>query len=158
MPPLAIEATRCSTSMGIPEACALAMNWSAMAPSAMLMPPEADPVMPASAVTEIASLTRGFGIAFRPSATVRKPAREAMTAPKPYSEAVFIVASRDPLMAGLALSAKDVTTGRHARAKTLRIPTSRAPSTAQMAVLAATGTLTGLAAPTTAGLNETDSP
>ncbi len=42
MPPLAIEATRCSTSMGIPEACALAMNWSAMAPSAMLMPPEAD--------------------------------------------------------------------------------------------------------------------
>ena len=39
-----------------------AMNVSAMAASAMLMPPEADPVMPASEVTVTASLTSGSGI------------------------------------------------------------------------------------------------
>jgi hypothetical protein len=65
MPPEAIEATRCSTSIGMPAAWALAMKVSAIAASAMLMPPEAEPVMPASAVTVTASLTSGFGIAQR---------------------------------------------------------------------------------------------
>ena len=55
-------------------ALAAAMNVSAIAASAMLMPPDADPVMPASAVTVIASLTSGLGIAFSASAdTVMNP-------------------------------------------------------------------------------------
>ena len=45
MPPLAMAATRCSTSSGIPAAWAEATKLSAIAASAMLMPPEAEPVM-----------------------------------------------------------------------------------------------------------------
>ncbi len=44
------------------------MNVSAIAASAMLMPPDADPVMPASTVTLIASLISGLGIALSASA------------------------------------------------------------------------------------------
>jgi hypothetical protein len=104
MPPEAIAATRCNTSIGMPAAFALAMKVSAMAASAMLMPPEAEPVMPANAVTVTASLTSGLGIASA-LATTRKPGRAAMTAPKPYSEAVFIDASKAPPMADLVPSA-----------------------------------------------------
>ncbi len=68
MPPLAMEATRCSTSSGIFAASAAAMNVSDIAASAMLMPPEAEPVMPASTVTLIASLMSGLGIALSASA------------------------------------------------------------------------------------------
>ena len=55
MPPLAIEATRCSTSIGMPDALAASMNCCDNAASAILSPPEAEPVMPASEVTLIAS-------------------------------------------------------------------------------------------------------
>jgi hypothetical protein len=48
MPPEAIEATRWKTSSGMPAALALAMKVSDIAASAMPMPPEAEPVMPAS--------------------------------------------------------------------------------------------------------------
>ena len=57
----------------MPAAWALAMKVSAMAASAMPMPPEAEPVMPASEVTVIASLISGLGIAESASATTRKP-------------------------------------------------------------------------------------
>ena len=62
MPPLAIDATRCKTSSGIFAASAAAMNVSDIAASAMLMPPDADPVIPASTVTLMASLISGLGI------------------------------------------------------------------------------------------------
>ncbi|MNV66221.1 hypothetical protein D3C71_1589650 [compost metagenome] len=39
------------------------------------------------------------------SASTRKPGRDAITAPKPYSEAVFIAASKAPLTALLLPSA-----------------------------------------------------
>jgi hypothetical protein len=44
-------------------------------------------------------LTSGLGIALSAFATTRKPGRAAITAPKPYSEAVFIEASKAPPMA-----------------------------------------------------------
>ena len=102
MPPLAMAAMRCRTSSGMPAACAAAMKLSAIVARAMLMPPEADPVMPASAVTVTASLTSTPGIAFSPSATTRKPGSAAMTAPKPYSDAVLVAASSAPRDRGLA--------------------------------------------------------
>ena len=52
------------------------MKVSAIAASAMLMPPEAEPVMPASTVTVIASLTSGLGIARSALATTQE-ARQA---------------------------------------------------------------------------------
>ncbi|MNY23140.1 hypothetical protein D3C86_1567910 [compost metagenome] len=96
MPPLAMAATRCSTSRGMLAALAAAMRLSDIAARAMLMPPEAEPVMPASRVTVIASLTSGLGMLFSASASTRKPGKDAITAPKPYSEAVFIAASMAP--------------------------------------------------------------
>ncbi len=62
MPPLVMANTRCSTSSGICAAFALAMNVSDMAASAILMPPDVDPVIPASELTEIAALMSGFGM------------------------------------------------------------------------------------------------
>jgi hypothetical protein len=58
-----------------------------------------DHELPASVVTVTASLTRGLGIAARASRITRNPGNEAMTAPKPYSEAVFIEASSEPATA-----------------------------------------------------------
>ena len=81
------------------------MKVSAIAASAMLMPPDAEPVMPASAVTVIASLTSGSGW-LSALATTRKPGSAAITAPKPYSDAVFIDASSAPPMADFVPSAK----------------------------------------------------
>ena len=103
MPPLAMDAIRCSTSSGIPADWAPATKLSAIVASAMLMPPEAEPVMPASAVTVIASLTSTPGIAFSPSAMTRNPGSAAMTPPKPYSEAVLVAASSAPAIAVLLL-------------------------------------------------------
>jgi hypothetical protein len=144
MPPLAIDATRWSTSNGMPAAVAAALNSSAMAASAMLMPPEAEPVMPASVVTVIASLTSGFGIARSPSAMTRKPGRAAITPPKPYSDAVFMAASSEPLTAARVPSAKRWLTGLKAKTSTVRMPRSSAPSTAQIAATEATFVCTGL--------------
>ena len=53
----------------------------------------------------MASLISGFGIAFSASATTRNPGRPAITAPKPYSEAVFIEASSAPPTAAFVPSA-----------------------------------------------------
>ena len=66
------------------------MNVSDIAASAMLMPPEAEPVMPASTVTLMASLISGLGMALSASAITVKPGSSAITPPKPYSDAVFI--------------------------------------------------------------------
>ena len=62
----------------------------------MLIPPEAEPVIPASTVTLIASFNSGLGMAARAFDSTRKPGRAAITAPKPYSEAVFIAARIAP--------------------------------------------------------------
>src|SRR5690625_6819743 len=70
-----------------------------MAARAMPSPPEADPVMPASEVTVTASCTSGLGMECSASATMRNPGSAAITAPKPYSDAVFMPASRAPLTA-----------------------------------------------------------
>src|SRR3546814_18988296 len=84
----------------------------------MLMPPDAEPVMPASTVTVIASLTSGLGIEPSASATTRKPGRAAITAPKPYSEAVFIDASHAPPSAFSVSSAKLARNGFNAKTLT----------------------------------------
>ncbi|MCY1298192.1 hypothetical protein D9M70_476660 [compost metagenome] len=111
------------------------------------MPPEAEPVMPASVVTVMASLTSGLGIDLRASATTRKPGRPAITAPNPYSEAVFMEASNEPPTAALDPSANFWLTGLKANTSTARIPTSSAPSTAQIAATLDTSVVTGLAEP-----------
>jgi len=69
---------------------AAAMKLSAIVASAMLMPPEADPVMPASAVTVMASLTSTPGIACMPCAITRKPGSAAITLLKTAAVAVAI--------------------------------------------------------------------
>ena len=67
MPPLAIDGDAMQDLQRDFAASAAAMNVSDIAASAMLMPPEADPVMPASIVTVIASLTSGLGMALSAS-------------------------------------------------------------------------------------------
>src|SRR5207247_11090266 len=62
-----------------------------------------------------------------------KPGSDAVTRPKPYSDAVFIEASSEPATAALVPSAKLVITVLKAKAITDRMPTSSAPSTAQIA-------------------------
>src|SRR5690606_3004875 len=136
-----------------PAACALAMKVSAIAASAMLMPPEAEPVIPASAVTVTASLTSGSGMAPSALATTRKPGSAAITAPKPYSEAVFIEASSAPPMADFVPSAKLAITGFQANTRIVAMPTSSAPCTAQIAATLGTSCTTGAGSPTTAGTN-----
>src|ERR1700754_1203348 len=115
---------------------AAAMNSPDIAASAMLIPPDADPVMPASVVTVTASLIRGLGIAERASLITRNPGSDAITAPKTYSEAVFIEATSDPQTAALLPSANFSATVRNAKTKTVRMPISSAPRTAQMATIA----------------------
>ena len=60
------------------------MNWSAIAASAMLMPPEAEPVMPASAVTVTASFKADWG-----SPRARCDDKEAWQRRDHAAEAVF---------------------------------------------------------------------
>ncbi len=52
MPPLGIAATRCGTSIGMLAARAPSMNKPDIGASAMRMPPDAEPVMPASELTD----------------------------------------------------------------------------------------------------------
>ena len=113
----------------------------------MLIPPEADPVIPASTVTLIASLIRGLGIARSASAIAVKPGSSAITPPNPYSDAVFSEASSAPATAALLPSANRASTGRQANANTVNIPSSKAPSTAQMAATLETWVTIGLAVP-----------
>ena len=121
------------------------MKVSAIAASAMLMPPDADPVMPASALMLTASLMSGLGIVLSVSAMSRKPGSAAITPPKPYSDAVFIDASSEPATADLVPSANFDVTGFQARAITVRMPRMSAASTAQIAVALLTSVTIGLA-------------
>src|SRR3954447_5597785 len=119
-------------------AFAAAMNSPDIAARAMLMPPEAEPVMPASTVTVTASLTSGLGIALSAAETAAKPGNSAITPPNPYSDAVLSDASKAPATAALLPSGNFASTGRQAKAITVRIPIIRAPSTAQIAATDAT--------------------
>src|SRR3546814_14501911 len=110
--------------------------------------------MPASTVSVIASLTSGLGIAPSASATTRKPGRAAINAPKPYSEAVFIDASNATQIAFFVPSAKLARTGFHANTITVRMTTSTATSTAQIAAIVATSCTHGPALPTQAGTKD----
>ena len=102
----------------MPTAFAASMKSFDIAASAIDMPPDAEPVMPASEVTVTASRTSGLGIAPSASRMARKPGREAITPPKPYSVAVFIAASSAPATAALLPSAKVLDSGRKASRKT----------------------------------------
>ncbi|MNH23466.1 hypothetical protein D3C79_833630 [compost metagenome] len=128
-------------------ALAAAIKLSDIAARAMLMPPEAEPVMPASRVTVIASLTSGLGMARSASASTRNPGSEAITAPKPYSEAVFIAASKAPLTALLLPSARRFLIAPKPATSTSRMPSSNAASTAQIAVSLAISVCTGVLMP-----------
>src|SRR5882757_6407562 len=136
----------------MPASWAFWMNVSAMAASAMLRPPDAEPVMPDRIVVVTASLMSGLGMDFRALAIARKPGKAAMTAPKPYSEAVFIVAKSEPAIADFEPSANFAATGFHAKRKTLRMPTSKAPSTAQIAATLETSCTIGARLPAAARL------
>ena len=114
--------------------------------------------MPAREVTVTASLTSGFGIEPRAFDTTRKPGREAMTAPKPYSDAVLVAASMAPAIALLEPSAKFLNTGFQAKMNTVRMPRISAPSTAQIAASLAVSCTTGGSLPMTAGSNEVCGP
>src|SRR4029453_2396176 len=118
-----------------------------MAASAMPGPPEADPVTPASVVTVTASFTRGLGIFWRAVRIIRNPGRAAMTAPKPYSEAVLTDARSEPEIADFDPSANFSRTRRDAKARTVRIPPISAPSTAQIDLTDDTSVMMGLAMP-----------
>jgi hypothetical protein len=56
-------------------------------------------------------------------------------------------ASKAPPMAALVPSANRWVTGRHANASTVRIPTSNAPCTAQIAATEVTSVISGFAMP-----------
>src|SRR4029079_18358677 len=118
-----------------------------IAASAMLMPPDAEPVMPASTVTLIASLISTLGIDRSASDTAVKPGKSAITPPNPYSDAVLREANRAPATAALLPSANFAITGRQANANTVNIPSSNAPSTAQIAATLETWVTIGLAVP-----------
>ncbi len=91
-------------------------------------------------------------------ATIKKPGSAAITAPKPYSDAVFMAARSAPAIASLVPTAKLVMTGFQANAMTDRMPTSSAPSTAQMATTDEICCTTGAFVPITAGSKEWLSP
>src|SRR5262245_65946267 len=99
----------------MPAAWAAARNSSAIAASAMLMPPDADPVTPASVVTVIAWFTGGSGITLSALRITRKPGNAAITAPKPYSDAVLTPASSAPPTAAFVPSANLRITGPNAQ-------------------------------------------
>lgn len=111
----------------------------------MLIPPEAEPVIPANVVTVIASLTNGFGIFSRLAAIAVNPGNRAITAPKPYSDAVFNEASNAPATAALLPSAKLRNTLLNANTNTVKIPVISASSTAQIATSLPLSTTIGLA-------------
>ena len=96
-----------------------------------------------SKLAVMASFNSGLGMAFNASLITRNPGNAAMTAPKPYSDAVFIAASSAPEMAVLVPSANCRLTDVHANNSTVRMPSSRAPSTAQIAVIDATSAVIG---------------
>ncbi|MNP43581.1 hypothetical protein D3C76_1374070 [compost metagenome] len=74
----------------------------------------------------IASLTSGSGMLLSQSARTRKPGSDAITAPKPYSDAVFIAASNEPLTALLLPSANLPRIAWKPNTSTTMMPTSSA--------------------------------
>ena len=108
------------------------MNVSDRAAKAMLNPPEAEPVMPASVVVVIASLTSvpGMNFSIRQLPGTRQGRNDR-------AEAVFRGrihrGQQVPETADLEPSANRCATDDHARIRTLKMPTSKAPSTAQIA-------------------------
>src|SRR3954467_1683816 len=146
IPPQAIAATRCRTSNGMCAATAAALNCPAIAASARLRPPEAEPVIPASAVTAIASLTSGFAIAFIADWMATNPGSAAITAPNPNSDAVFNVASRQPVIASWLAFANDALTRDQANTTTVAMPRSSAASTAHTPICRDTSSTSGVAA------------
>ncbi len=114
-----------------------------MAASAILMPPEAEPVIPASELTDTAALTSGLGMLLSASLTTRKPGSAAITPPKPYSDAVFNDASSAPATAALVPLAKRSRIRVKAVSITSTMPSSSAPSTAQMPTTALIDVVTG---------------
>ena len=137
-----------------------AMKVSDIAASAMLMPPEAEPVMPAS---------DGNGNRFidqrirewraSASAMTRKPGNAAMTAPKPYSDAVFIDASKAPPTAALLPSANFSITVFPAKTKTVSDTDQQRPFDGpdRGDGLGSAGP-PGATLPITAGMKDVDSP
>ena len=120
--------------MGIPKLEAAAIYVSLIEARAILIPPEADPVTPAKVVIVTASLTSGSWIAeAKPSFKDLNPGKAAITPPKPYSEAVFRVASNAPAIDRLIRALKFTLILRNARPITTIIPINKAASTAQIA-------------------------
>ena len=104
-----------------------------MAASAMLMPPDAEPVMPASELTETAAFTSGFGMPFSASLTTMKPG----SARDHAAEAVLGrgVHGRQQRAGDRCLRAarEALATRPKAVSTTSRMPSSSAPSTDQIA-------------------------
>src|SRR5208283_4311582 len=99
-PPEAMDATLCRISGDIPMELAQASQSLDRRSSANDMPPDAEPVISAKVVTDTASETRGVPPIFIPSKAAAidlKPGSAAMTLPYPTSEAVFMMAKRDPI-------------------------------------------------------------
>ncbi len=118
--------------------CAAFAAWmkvSDMAASAMLMPPEAEPVMPASVVTVMASVDQRVRNGLERIGDHGEAGQRRDMPPKPYSDAVFIDASSAPATACLVPSAKRALTGLNANTSTVRMPSSKAASTAQTAAI-----------------------
>ncbi len=103
--------------------------------------------MPASRLTVMASLISGLGIADSASATTMKPGSEAITAPKPNSDAVFIAASSEPPTAVRLPSASLPRRVPKLVASTRAMPSSSAASTAQIAVSLPTSVTSGALMP-----------
>ncbi len=104
-------------------------------------------LIPASTVTLMASFNSGLGMAASPLDNTRKPGRAAMTAPNPYSDAVFIAARMAPLTAVRLPSARRPRILRKPKISTSTIPEISAASTAQMAVILPTSVTMGFARP-----------
>ena len=80
--PQAIAATRCSSSRLTPVSRAVVASCSPMAESAIDRPPEAEPVMPASELTEMKVSQTGSVVRWViASRTATKAGSEAMTLP-----------------------------------------------------------------------------
>lgn len=113
----------------------------------LLIPPDAEPVIPASVVMLIASLSRS-GMAASAFDSTRKPGRAAITAPKPYSDAVFM--AREDRTANRRSAPFRRATFNVAIAEEHHqpgIPEISAASTAQIAVILPTSVVIGLARP-----------
>ncbi len=90
MPPLAIAVTRCRTSAGIPWAAACVRYFVPMAAKTMLIPPEAEPVTPASTVVVTAADSSGLAIAWDSAS----PAPGSRAAPQSHPQSRALKGSK----------------------------------------------------------------